>query len=122
ITGKDARPCLDFYIHRCLAPCVAFCTKEEYDAVIRQVILFLEGRTDEVVADLATKMQEAAERFDYESAARIRDQVDSVKRVTERQQMATTRPTDMDVFGLVVAICWRSRSEEHTSELQSPYD
>ena len=100
ITGTDARPCLDFYIKRCIAPCTSYCTKEEYDAVIKQVILFLEGRTDEVIADLTEKMQEAAERFDYESAARIRDQIEAVQRVTERQQMATTRPVEMDVFGL----------------------
>jgi len=100
ITGNASRPCLDYFIHRCLAPCTAYCTKEEYAAVIRQVILFLEGRTDEVVTDLTQRMGEAAERFDYEAAARIRDQVEAVKRVTERQQMATTRPADMDVFGL----------------------
>jgi excinuclease ABC subunit C len=100
ITGTDARPCLDYYIKRCIAPCTSYCTKEEYDAVIKQVILFLEGRTDEVIADLTEKMHEAAERFDYESAARIRDQIEAVQRVTERQQMATTRPVEMDVFGL----------------------
>ena len=100
ITGTDARPCLDYYIKRCLAPCTSYCTKEEYDAVIRQVIMFLEGRTEEVIADLTEKMHEAAERFDYERAALHRDQIDAVKRVTERQQMATTRPVEMDVFGL----------------------
>jgi excinuclease ABC subunit C len=100
ITGTDPRPCLDYFIHRCLAPCTSYCTKEEYDAVIRQVILFLEGRTDEVLADLSQKMEEAAERFDYERAAMHRDQIEAVKRVTERQQMATTRPSEMDVFGL----------------------
>jgi excinuclease ABC subunit C len=100
ITGTDARPCLDYYIKRCIAPCTSYCTKEEYDAVIRQVILFLEGRTDEVLDDLAEKMQESAEQFDYERAAQYRDQIDSVRRVTERQQMATTRPVEMDVFGL----------------------
>jgi excinuclease ABC subunit C len=100
ITGTDARPCLDYFIHRCLAPCTSYCTKEEYDAVIRQVILFLEGRTDEVLADLTQKMEQAADRFDYERAALHRDQIEAVKRVTERQQMATTRPSDIDVFGL----------------------
>ncbi|MGD9893322.1 MAG: excinuclease ABC subunit UvrC [Dehalococcoidia bacterium] len=100
ITGTDARPCLDYYIKRCIAPCTSYCTKEEYDAVIRQVILFLEGRTEEVLDDITDKMQEAAEQFDYERAAQFRDQIEAVKRVTERQQMATTRPTEMDVFGL----------------------
>jgi excinuclease ABC subunit C len=56
ITGKDPRPCLDFYIHRCIGPCASLCTKEEYGEVIRQVILFLEGRTDEVARDLRRRM------------------------------------------------------------------
>ena len=103
ITGTDPRPCLDYYIKRCIAPCTSYCTKEEYDAVIQQVILFLEGRTDEVIADLAAKMEDAAESFDYERAAMYRDQIEAVNRVTERQQMATTRPVDMDVFGLARA-------------------
>ena len=46
ITGTDPRPCLDYFIHRCIAPCTAYCTKEEYDEVIRQTILFLEGKTE----------------------------------------------------------------------------
>jgi excinuclease ABC subunit C len=49
ITGQEPRPCLEYYIHRCIAPCTSYCTKEEYDEVIRETILFLEGRTDEVV-------------------------------------------------------------------------
>src|SRR3712207_567377 len=76
ITGNDPRPCLDYYIKRCIAPCTAYCTKEEYDEVISQVILFLEGRTDEVVAQLGEKMEAAAERFDYETAAMHRDQIE----------------------------------------------
>lgn len=103
ITGNDPRPCLDYYIKRCIAPCTSYCTKEEYDAVITQVILFLDGRTEEVVQQLTEKMEEAAERFDYEQAATCRDQIEAVRRVTERQQMATTKPVDMDVFGLARA-------------------
>ncbi len=72
ITGNDPRPCLDYYIKRCIAPCTSYCTKEEYDAVIKQVILFLEGRTEEVVEELTRKMEAAAERFDYEQAATCR--------------------------------------------------
>ena len=100
ITGNDPRPCLDYYIKRCIAPCTAYCTKEEYDQVVKQVILFLEGRTDDVVTQLTVKMQDAAERFDFETAAQHRDQIEAVNRITERQQMVTTKPVDMDVFGL----------------------
>ena len=100
ITGKDPRPCLDYYIHRCIAPCSGYCTKEEYDNVIRQVILFLEGRADEVVKELRQKMAGAAEGWEFERAAVLRDQISAVERVTERQAMATADFIDTDVFGL----------------------
>jgi len=100
ITGKDPRPCLDYYIHRCIAPCSGYCAKEEYDNVIRQVILFLEGRADEVVKELRQRMAEAAEGWEFERAAVLRDQIRAVERVTERQAMATTEFIDTDVFGL----------------------
>ena len=100
ITGHDPRPCLDYYINRCIAPCTAYCTKEEYDEVIRQVILFLEGRTEEVVRSLKREMAGASSGMEYERAARIRDQIESIERVTERQAVASTRPSDEDVFGL----------------------
>ncbi len=100
ITGTDPRPCLDYYINRCIAPCTSYCTKEEYDEVIRQVILFLEGRTDEVVRELKRQMQSESKAMQFERAARIRDQVQSVERVTERQTIASTKPADEDIFGL----------------------
>ncbi len=100
ITGTDPRPCLDYYIHRCVAPCTGFASQAEYDEVIQQVIKFLEGRTDEVVAELTGKMEAAAETFDFERAALFRDRIQAVQRVSERQMMATVRPADMDVFGL----------------------
>jgi excinuclease ABC subunit C len=100
ITGTDPRPCLEYYIHRCVAPCTAYCSQEEYGDVIQQVIKFLEGKTDEVVEDLTQRMGQAAEAYDYERAALFRDQIQAVLRVSERQMMATTRPADMDVFGM----------------------
>ena len=69
ITGTDSRPCLDYYINRCIAPCTSYCTKEEYDEVIRQVILFLEGRSDEVVRDLKRQMATESDAMQYERAA-----------------------------------------------------
>ncbi len=100
ITGKEPRPCLEYYIHRCIAPCTAFCTKEEYDEVIHQTILFLEGRTDEVMRTLRRQMSDASEGLEFERAANIRDQITAIERVTERQTVASTKPTDEDVFGL----------------------
>ena len=100
ITGNDARPCLDYYIKRCIAPCTGYCTKEEYDEVIRQVILFLEGRSEEVVRDLRKRMSEASAQMLYEQAARVRDQIRAIQRTTEQQTMASTRRGDDDIFGL----------------------
>lgn len=100
ITGKDARPCLDYYIKRCIAPCTSYCTKEEYDEVIQDVILFLEGRSDDVIRRLKQQMNAAAERMEYERAAQLRDQLRSIERTVERQMVSTTRKEDADIFGL----------------------
>ena len=101
ITGTDPRPCLDYYIKRCIAPCTGYCTDDEYRDVIRQTVLFLEGRSSEVVAQLRGEMSGAAEALQFERAARIRDQIESIERVTgERRQMATTTALDADVFAL----------------------
>jgi len=100
ITGDDPRPCLEYYIHRCIGPCASLCTKDEYDTVIQQTIMFLEGRTDEIGRDLRREMQAASEALEYERAARLRDQVQAIERTTERQVMEVRDRTDMDVFGL----------------------
>ena len=100
ITGTDPRPCLDYYIKRCIAPCTAFCTQEEYDGVIAQTILFLEGRSSEVLEHAEREMHAAADHLDFERAARLRDQTEAIRRVTERQQMATASALDADVFAL----------------------
>ncbi len=88
------RPCTQYYIHRCIAPCVAYATREEYDAVIKQVILFLEGKHDEVVKALQEKMQAAAENLNFEEAARIRDRIQAVERVLEKQRIISTEGQD----------------------------
>ena len=100
ITGSDPRPCLDYYIKRCIAPCTAYCTPEEYRAVIDQTLLFLEGRSNEVLDTVEQQMHDAAEQLEFERAARLRDQAGSIRRVTERQRMATTSALDADVFAL----------------------
>jgi excinuclease ABC subunit C len=100
ITGRDPRPCLDYYIKRCIAPCTSYCTKEEYDEVIQQVLLFLEGRADDVLRRLRRQMDAAAERLEFERAAQLRDQLKAVERTVERQHVATTRDEDADIFGL----------------------
>jgi excinuclease ABC subunit C len=95
------RPCTQYYIHRCIAPCVAYTTREEYDAVIKQVILFLEGKHDEVIKDLQSKMEQAAEHLNFEEAARLRDRIQAVERVLEKQRVINTESQDdQDVIAL----------------------
>ena len=100
ITGTDPRPCLDYYIRRCIAPCTSYCTPEEYQAVIDQVILFLEGRTDLVLKSLRSRMTTASEALDFEEAARVRDQIRAVEKVGESQVIASTQEAEIDIFGL----------------------
>jgi excinuclease ABC subunit C len=95
------RPCTQYYIHRCIAPCVAYATREEYDAVIQQVILFLEGKHDEVVKTLQEQMQQASENLNFEEAARIRDRIKAVERILEKQRVIHTEgQDDQDVIAL----------------------
>ncbi len=88
------RPCTQYYIHRCIAPCVAYASREEYMAVIKQVILFLEGKHDEVLKLLQEKMQTAAEELNFEEAARIRDRIAAVDRILEKQRVISTEGQD----------------------------
>src|SRR5690606_33830777 len=74
--------------------------KEEYDEVIEQAILFLEGRSDEVLQHVLSEMEQASQRLEFERGARLRDQANAIRSVTERQQMASTNPMDADVFAL----------------------
>ena len=87
ITGKDPRPCLEYYIHRCVAPCSGLATKEEYAQVVQQVILFMEGNTEAVTRELKKKMESAAEELEFERAAVLRDQVRGIDQVAEEQQV-----------------------------------
>lgn len=78
-----SRPCLQFQIKRCTAPCVGRISAEEYRADVNMTIRVLEGRTQEVVSDLADRMEQASENLDFEEAARLRDQIGSLKSVSD---------------------------------------
>ena len=100
ITGSDARPCLEYFINRCVAPCIGAAGKEEYRRVIDQVVMFMEGRTEAVVKDLRGKMEEAAERLEFEGASLLRDQLRAIERVTEGQKVVSLTEEDQDVIAL----------------------
>ncbi len=100
ITGTDARPCLEYYIHRCVAPCVGYADRDNYMEVIEQVLMFLDGKTTDVVRQLNHRMHEAAEKLEFERAARLRDQVQAIQRVGEDQKVVSLRNQDTDVIAM----------------------
>ena len=102
ITGSDPRPCLEYYIRRCIAPCTSYCTPDEYREVIDQTMLFLDGKSSVVVEQLTEGMQEAAEELNFERAATLRDQIAAVERVTEQQITADAAESEIDAFGMAM--------------------
>ena len=100
IDGKRPRPCLQYYIHRCLGPCVeGNTTFEEYQEAVKDVILFLEGRNNDLLKRLREKMEEASTSEQYELAAHYRDAIDTMETLAERQKMAVLGYDDIDIFG-----------------------
>ena len=104
ITGTRGRPCLEYDIKRCLAPCVAdICTEEQYGVAVANTKLLLEGRNDELIERLRDGMQSAADQERFEEAAQLRDALRTVQTLRDRQQkVATVAQGDRDVFGLKV--------------------
>jgi excinuclease ABC subunit C len=102
ITGKRGRPCLEYDIKRCIAPCVAeVCSEERYGEAVASTRLLLEGRTDELIDTLRDRMLVAAEGERFEEAAQLRDAMRTVQILRDRQQkVATAQLGDRDVFGL----------------------
>lgn len=93
------RPCLEYHIKRCLAPCTGKVDKAEYDAMIKAVCLFLEGRSDAVEKNLAERMAVAADDFKFELAAKLRDQLIAVRKISEKQNIVTGAG-DQDAVGM----------------------
>ena len=100
ITGTDPRPCLDFYINRCVGPCIGAADKSEYAEVIDQVVMFLEGKTDSVVKSLKSRMQGASEALEFERAAALRDQVSAIEKVNEGQKVLHLSGDNIDVMAV----------------------
>ncbi len=95
-----SRPCLQYQIGRCLGPCVAgLVSEEEYAQQVEYVRLFLAGKDDQVLTQLIARMEKASQNLEFEEAARIRDQIQAVRRVTEKQFVSNTGD-DLDVIGV----------------------
>jgi len=102
ITGERARPCLEYDIRRCIAPCVReICDADTYAVAVQDTRLFLEGRNDELIAQLRQRMADAAAAERYEQAAQLRDALRTIETLQQRQQkMAGTELGDRDAFGV----------------------
>ncbi len=94
------RPCLEYQIKRCAAPCCGYIDEPAYRELVEQARLFLSGRSDELIASFKAKMAAAAAAEDFETAARLRDQLEAIDRTLERQQAASTSFADQDAIGL----------------------
>ncbi len=100
LDGHRPRPCLQYQIKRCVAPCVeSIATLEEYKKTVESARLFLEGKNDDLVASLKRQMHRAAEEERFEEAARLRDTVRTLEDLSTRQKMATVRGEERDIFG-----------------------
>lgn len=94
------RPCLYAHIEKCAAPCVGDIDHEEYDGLVEELLEFLDGEHDPILRRLETQMRDAAEALEFERAARLRDQLGTVRKAIERQQMVASREEDFDLIGI----------------------
>ncbi|MDZ4344791.1 MAG: excinuclease ABC subunit UvrC, partial [Candidatus Binatia bacterium] len=94
------RPCLQFQIKRCWAPCVSPVSVETYREQVRQAMLFIDGKQQELIAELRQRMEEKSDALEYEAAAKIRDQIQAVEKTLEKQRMVSYWGGDQDIFGI----------------------
>ena len=100
-TLKDRdRPCLNYHINKCLAPCMGYVTPEEYKKQINEIIDLLDGKIDKIIKELNIQMQEASKNLDFEKAAIIRDRIQSIERVSEKQKVSNISENNIDVIGI----------------------
>ena len=99
ITGNDSRPCLEYHIKRCVAPCTGYASRNDYSEVIAQVVMFLEGNTKEIVSDLKTTMLEASDNLEFERAGALRDRLKAIEKVYEGQNVVGLGREELDVIG-----------------------
>ena len=96
---RSGVPCLNYHIGRSVAPCIGAVTKEEYDAIIADVIAFLEGRVDGLIREREAAMREAAKDMDFERAAKLRDELSALQHVRDRQQATIASEDSFDAVG-----------------------
>ena len=97
---ERTRPCLNYHINRCLAPCMGYVTKEEYRKQIDEITDLLEGKTDKLIKELNNEMNEASKKLDFEKAADLRDKIQAIERVSEKQKVSNISENNIDVIGI----------------------
>ena len=97
---ERTRPCLNYHINRCLAPCMGYVTKEEYKKQIDEIIDLLDGKTEKVIKELEKEMKKASEKLDFEQAAYLRDRIQAIERVSEKQKVSNISENNIDVIGI----------------------
>ena len=97
---SNTRACLNFHIKRCLAPCVGNISKEDYKKQIDEIISLLEGKTNQVLTELKTKMKLASEKLDFEEAAYLRDRMIAIETASQKQKVSNVNENNIDVIGL----------------------
>ena len=96
---KD-RPCLNYHIKKCMAPCMGYISREDYREQINQIIDLLEGKTEKIMKQLKQEMEEASKKFEYEKAAYIRDKILAIDNISKRQKVSNLSENDIDVIGI----------------------
>ena len=94
------RPCLNYHIKKCFAPCVGYITKEEYRKQIDEIIDLLEGKTSKIIKELGIQMEEASKKLDFEKAAYLRDKMVAIERISEKQRVSNISENNIDVIGI----------------------
>ena len=97
---ERTRPCLNYHIKRCMAPCMGYVTKEEYRKQIDEIIDLLEGKTEKILKELDEKMKLASEKLDFEQAAYIRDRKLAIERASAKQKVSNISENNIDVIGM----------------------
>ena len=97
---ERTRPCLNYHIQKCLAPCMGYVTKEEYRKQIDEIIDLLEGKTEKIVKELKQQMEETSNKLEFEKAAEIRDRIQAIERVSEKQKVSNISENNIDVIGI----------------------
>ena len=97
--NKD-RACLNYHIKKCLAPCMGYVTEEEYKKQISQIMMLLDGKTDEIIREMKKDIEKFAIAQEYEKAAEIRDRILAIERITEKQKVSNISENNIDVIGL----------------------